>query len=143
MLGIGPIIKSPIMVALFVGLALTACAKKGQLPDNSGDLVNGAAAGSQQDFTVNVGDHVFFETDSSILTPTARSTLDRQAQWLLQYPNYPITIEGHADERGTREYNLALGARRAAATRDYLVGRGVDASRIRTISFGKERPVAV
>jgi peptidoglycan-associated lipoprotein len=70
-------------------------------------------------------------------------TLDKQAEWLAKYPNYSILIEGHADERGTREYNLALGARRATSTRNYLVSRGVPASRLRTISFGKERPVAV
>ncbi|MBL4727586.1 MAG: peptidoglycan-associated lipoprotein Pal, partial [Rhizobiaceae bacterium] len=117
--------------------------KKG-LPDNAGQLgLNGATAGSQQDFTVNVGDRVFFLTDSTSLTQQARSILDRQAQWLVRYPNYPITVEGHADERGTREYNLALGARRAAATRDYLSARGVPRNRIRTISYGKERPVAV
>lgn len=143
MLASNPITRSPIFAALIMGLVLVGCAQK-KLPDNAGQLgLNGATPGSQQDFTVNVGDRVFFETDSSILTPTARQTLDRQAQWLLQYPNYPITIEGHADERGTREYNLALGARRAAATRDYLVGRGVPTTRMRTISFGKERPVAV
>ncbi len=140
-----PIFKSRIAVALFMGLAIAGCAKKDKLPDNAGQLGlnNGATPGSQQDFTVNVGDRVFFETDSSILTPTSRQTLDRQAQWLIQYPQHPITLEGHADERGTREYNLALGARRAAATRDYLVSKGVPSNRIRTISFGKERPVAV
>jgi peptidoglycan-associated lipoprotein len=69
--------------------------------------------------------------------------LDKQAQWLGQYPNYAITVEGHADERGTREYNIALGARRAAATRDYLTSRGVPKNRMKTISYGKERPVAV
>ena len=69
--------------------------------------------------------------------------MDKQSQWLTRYTNYPITIEGHADERGTREYNIALGARRAAATRDYLVARGVPRNRIKTISYGKERPVAV
>ncbi len=78
------------------------------------------------------------------LDPCRRAqTLDRQAQWLAQYPNYAITVEGHADERGTREYNLALGARRAAATKDYLASRGVPAQRMKTISYGKERPVAV
>lgn len=143
MLASNPILRSPFVIALFLGLTLAGCATKNKLPDNSGDLVNGASPGSQQDFTVNVGDRVFFETDSTILTPQARQTLDRQAQWLLQYPTYPITVEGHADERGTREYNLALGARRAAATRDYLTGKGIGANRIRTISFGKERPVAV
>lgn len=140
------ILTSPAMVALAMGLALAGCASKPKLPDNAGGLgigANGATPGSAQDFTVNVGDRVFFETDSSILTPTAMSTLDKQATWLQRYPNYPITVEGHADERGTREYNIALGARRAAATRDYLASRGVPASRMRTISYGKERPVAV
>ncbi len=99
--------------------------------------------GSQQDFTVNVGDRIFFDTDSTSIRADAQATLDRQAQWLAKYPNYGITIEGHADERGTREYNLALGARRAAATRDYLVSRGVPGNRMRTISYGKEKPVAV
>ena len=135
--------KSPAIIALAAGLALAGCAKQ-KLPDNAGGLgLNSATPGSQQDFTVNVGDRVFFETDSSALTSTARATLDKQAQWLAQYTNYPITIEGHADERGTREYNLALGARRAAATRDYLQARGIPSNRIRTISYGKERPVAV
>lgn len=139
------VLKSPAVVALAIGLALAGCASKKPLPDNAGGLgLNGnvATPGSQQDFTVNVGDRVFFQTDSSSLTQTARTTLDKQSQWLIRYTNYPITIEGHADERGTREYNIALGARRAAATRDYLVSRGVPRSRIRTISYGKERPVA-
>ncbi|HEV3185798.1 MAG TPA: peptidoglycan-associated lipoprotein Pal, partial [Xanthobacteraceae bacterium] len=102
-----------------------------------------AAPGSQQDFVVNVGDRVFFETDSSELTTQARGTLDKQAQWLQVYNRYAFTIEGHADERGTREYNIALGARRAQAVRDYLTSRGIDGNRMRTISYGKERPVAV
>jgi peptidoglycan-associated lipoprotein len=150
MLAATSILKSPAFLALAVGLAVAGCAKKEKLPDNSGQLglnnnnLGGAnAPGSPGEFTTQIGDRVFFETDSSILTPTARSTLTRQAQWLLRYPNYPITIEGHADERGTREYNLALGARRAAATRDFLSSQGVPRNRIRTISFGKERPVAV
>ena len=103
-----------------------------------------ATPGSQQDFVVNVGDRVFFDTDSSALSAQARATLDKQAQWLTTYSQYSqFTIEGHADERGTREYNLALGARRAQTVRDYLVSRGIAANRIRTISYGKERPVAV
>ena len=137
-------LKSPAIVAMAIGLALAGCAKKNNLPDNAAGLgLNGAAPGSQQDFTVNVGDRVFFETDSSALTATAQQTLDKQAAWLARYTNYPVTVEGHADERGTREYNIALGARRAAATREYLAARGVPAKRIRTISYGKERPVAV
>tara|TARA_R110002012_G_scaffold77282_14_gene195969 strand:- start:28633 stop:29274 length:642 start_codon:yes stop_codon:yes gene_type:complete len=138
--------RNPAMIALFTALVLTGCAsKKNNLPNNAADLglAGNAAPGTQQDFTVNVGDRIFFDTDSSVVRADAAATLDRQAQWLNQYPNYQITVEGHADERGTREYNLALGARRAAATRQYLATRGVAANRIRTISFGKERPVAV
>ncbi len=127
-------------------MTLAACSRT--TSDDSIALTSGirggqAIAGSSQDFVVNVGDRVFFETDSAELTAQARSTLDRQAQWLNQYPNFAITMEGHADERGTREYNIALGARRATAARDYLMARGVTANRINTISFGKERPVAV
>jgi peptidoglycan-associated lipoprotein len=102
-----------------------------------------ATPGSTQDFAVNVGDRVFFETDSTDLTPTAVAILDRQAQWLARYPRYTILIEGHADERGTREYNFSLGARRSQTVRDYLASRGVSAGRMRTLSYGKERPVAV
>jgi peptidoglycan-associated lipoprotein len=128
--------------ALVAGLALAACASN----PNQGTVGGGAGAaapGSQQDFVVNVGDRVFFESDSSDLTQQARGTLDKQAQWLQQYNRYAFTVEGHADERGTREYNIALGARRAQAVRDYLTSRGIDAHRMRTISYGKERPVAV
>jgi peptidoglycan-associated lipoprotein len=126
-----------IALALTAALALGACAGTNQ------DQAGRAAPGSAQDFVVNVGDRVFFTVDSTELTPQARQTLDRQAAWLRQYARYVVTVEGHADERGTREYNIALGARRAAATRDYLLARGVDAGRMRTISYGKERPVAV
>ena len=120
------------------GLMIAGCAK--QQVDQSGAS---AAPGSQQDFVVNVGDRVFFETDSSELTEQARATLDKQAQWLSNYIRYSFTVEGHADERGTREYNIALGARRAQTVREYLASRGIAASRMRTISYGKERPVAV
>jgi len=125
-------------------LAISACANN---PDQNGAQANAAGMatpGSQQDFVVNVGDRVFFETDSTDLTATSRATLDKQAQWLNNYAQYSqFTIEGHADERGTREYNIALGARRAQAVRDYLASRGVSPARMRTISYGKERPVAV
>ena len=134
-----------IAICLVAGLAVTGCASRKGLPNNAGELglgANGAVPGTSQDFTVNVGDRVFFDTDSSAIRPDAQQTLARQAQWLNQYPQYAITIEGHADERGTREYNIALGARRAAATRDFLVSRGVNQGRIKTISYGKERPVA-
>ncbi|MCV0394138.1 MAG: peptidoglycan-associated lipoprotein Pal [Rhizobiaceae bacterium] len=136
---------NPAMLILALMLAVAGCANK-QTPNTAADLGLGggsATPGSPQDFTVNVGDRIFFDTDSSSIRADAQQTLTRQAQWLGQYPNYQITIEGHADERGTREYNLALGARRAAATRDFLVSRGVPANRMRTISYGKERPVAV
>ena len=120
-------------------LAIAGCAK-----NNDQNLAGGTAApGSQQDFVVNVGDRVFFETDSSELTDQARATLDKQSQWLNNYNRYSFTIEGHADERGTREYNIALGARRAETVRQYLVSRGIGAQRMRTISYGKERPVAL
>jgi peptidoglycan-associated lipoprotein len=139
--------RNPIMLALVMGLALAGCASKKNLPNNAGDLgLNGAGSatpGSAQDFTVNVGDRIFFDTDSTSIRADASQTLDRQAQWLARYPTYAITVEGHADERGTREYNLALGARRAAAAKDYLASRGVPAQRLKTISYGKERPVAV
>lgn len=127
---------------IVAALAVSACASQ-QGDDTQANAGAAATPGSQQDFIVNVGDRVFFETDSTELTPQARTTLDKQAQWLGNYNRYPFTVEGHADERGTREYNIALGARRAQAVRDYLASRGVDASRMRTISYGKERPVAV
>ena len=98
-------------------------------------------AGTQEDLIVNVGDRVFFEFDSSELTVDAQATLDAQAAWLMQYPDTNITVEGHADERGTREYNLALGERRANAAKDYLMTYGVSSDRITVISYGKERPV--
>jgi len=129
--------------AVFVvaALAIAGCAK--EQAEQTG-LVGGAATpGSQQDFVVNVGDRVFFETDSSELTQQARATLDKQSQWLNLYNRYAFTIEGHADERGTREYNIALGARRAQTVREYLVSRGVSGQRMHTISYGKERPVAL
>lgn len=96
--------------------------------------------GSIRDFEQNVGDRVFFDYDSSTLDQSDRDTLARQAAWLNQYPNVVLTIEGHCDERGTREYNLALGARRAAAVREHLVSLGVSAARVETISYGSERP---
>src|SRR6202453_3697612 len=121
-------------------LAIAGCAKNA---DQNGAMAGAAAPGSQQDFVVNVGDRVFFETDSSELTEQSRATLDKQAQWLGNYNRYSFTVEGHADERGTREYNIALGPRRAQAVRAFLASRGIDPSRMRTISYGKERPVAV
>ncbi len=136
---------SNLIVKLFKGMAIiglllfvAACART---PTNNPE--GSGAPGSQQEFLVTIGDRVFFETDSSVITKTGQETLDRQAAWLNRYPNYKIIIEGHADERGTREYNIALGARRAAAVVNYLISRGVSANRISSKSYGKERPVAV
>ena len=129
---------------LVAALAIGACARNPADP-NSAHLANASAAtpGSQQDFVVNVGDRVFFESDSSELTRQSVATLEKQAQWLRAYPQYQFTLEGHADERGTREYNFSLGSRRAQVVRDYLASRGIPTARIRTVSYGKERPVAV
>ena len=130
-------------IAAFLALALAAagCANKPNDPALAG--AGSAPPGSQQDFVVNVGDRVFFESDSTELTSQSIATLEKQAQWLQTYGQYSFIVEGHADERGTREYNIALGARRAQTVRDYLISRGVQAQRMRTISYGKERPVAV
>ena len=125
---------------LAVALSMGACANKSVGTDA---MASTATPGSQQDFVVNVGDRVFFESDQTDLSPQAIATLEKQAQWLQTYNRYTFTIEGHADERGTREYNIALGARRAQSVRSFLASRGIDASRMRTISYGKERPVAV
>ena len=140
--------KRGLSVALFMtaAVALGACAKKPKDAVNgslSGSNSSTAKPGSAQDFVVNVGDRVLFTTDSSSVNADGRVILDRQAQWLNQYGQYTFTIEGHADERGTREYNLALGARRATAVKRYLVSKGVSSGRMKTLSFGKERPVAV
>lgn len=131
-----------IAAALVVALGMAACSSRSAV-DANGAMAGAATPGSQQDFVVNVGDRVFFESDSTDLTPQSIATLDKQAQWLQSYNRYAFTIEGHADERGTREYNIALGARRAQAVRDYLASRGIEPNRMRTISYGKERPVAV
>jgi peptidoglycan-associated lipoprotein len=125
---------------LAVALSMGACANKSI---GSDAMASAAVPGSQQDFVVNVGDRVFFESDQTDLTPQAVATLEKQVQWLQAYPRYTFTIEGHADERGTREYNIALGARRAQSVRTFMASKGIDASRMRTISYGKERPVAV
>jgi peptidoglycan-associated lipoprotein len=130
-------------IALLAALTAAACANKANELGAAGVGGGAAVPGSQQDFVVNVGDRVFFDTDSTELTMQSRATLDKQAQWLATYNRYAFMIEGHADERGTREYNFGLGAKRAEAVRAYLASRGVEPSRMRTISYGKERPVAV
>jgi peptidoglycan-associated lipoprotein len=134
--------------ALVMALGAAACSSNKDVTASTGagaGLGAGGAAtpGTTQDFAVNVGDRVFFESDSTDLSPTAIATLDKQAQWLQRYPRYAVLIEGHADERGTREYNFSLSGRRAQTVRDYLTSRGIGGTRLRTVSYGKERPVAV
>lgn len=129
-----------IMVAM-TGL-VAACASNQTDPNAA--LGGAATPGSIAEFqSASVGDRVFFDTDSSEINAQGQTILDRQAQWLNKYTRYSFTLEGHADERGTREYNFALGARRAEAVKNYLIARGVGANRIRSLSYGKERPVAV
>ena len=135
------VLRAAALVVLVVAVA--ACSRNGPATGVGNLGPGGGAPGSQQEFLVTVGDRVFFETNSSSLTPTAQATLDKQAAWLNRYGNYRILIEGHADERGTREYNIALGARRAAVVVNYLVSKGVNQGRITSKSFGKERPVAI
>jgi peptidoglycan-associated lipoprotein len=135
-----------------IAVSVGACANKGD-KGNGADILGGGMGangkgrggppGSQQDFAQNVGDIVYFSSDATDLTPEAQTTLTTQSKWLQQYAQYTITIEGHADERGTREYNIALGAKRAQSVREFLVRNGINAQRVRTVSFGKERPVAV
>ena len=108
----------------------------------TGTPVGAVTPGSEQDFVVNIGDRVYFDLNMYQIRPEAFARLDAQAQWLQRYPQVTIRIEGNADERGTREYNLALAARRAESVRNYLVDRGIPAGRIDTISYGKERPIA-
>ena len=127
-------------------LLLAACSSTddaANAPPSSSSSAGTIAPGSQEDLVANVGDRVFFDTDKSLLSDEARATLQRQAAWMQLYPNLTFTLEGHADERGTREYNLALGGRRANSAQDYLVSLGVDAGRLNTVSYGKERPVCL
>ena len=134
-----------VALAAAAGLLLASCEKNAPAP---GLGAGGAAAenfspGSVAEFSNKVGDTVHFQTDSPELTPEGRQIVMGQGVWLRQYANYPVTIEGHADERGTREYNIALGAKRAETVKRFLVSQGVDPRRLHTISYGKERPVAV
>jgi peptidoglycan-associated lipoprotein len=137
-------------LSLIAGLLLLAACS--QNPSNTGNAnANGAAGagvgtvvpGSAQDFQQNVGDRVFFDLDKSVIKPEGQQILQRQAEWLRRYPNVTATVEGHCDERGTREYNLALGERRATAVQRALIALGVQANRIRTVSYGKERPAVL
>ena len=152
------LVRSAVMVALVASVA--ACAQKPpppapvtstpQAPYSPSPQAyqppppppsSGPVPGSTQDFVINAGDRVYFDTDQYNVRPDGRQTLDRQAQWLSRYTRVAVRVEGNCDERGTREYNFALGARRADAVKTYLVGRGVDPSRITTISYGKEKPL--
>lgn len=141
--------KSPYAGLRFVAVAaaflmVAACsstdATSSATPSSSTSTVT---PGTQQDLVTNVGDRVFFDTDQSSLKDEGKAIMQRQAAWMKLYPNLTFTIEGHADERGTREYNLALGGRRAAVVKDYLASLGVDGSRLNTVSYGKERPVCL
>jgi peptidoglycan-associated lipoprotein len=138
--GVGRAFKFAGVVAM--ALVLAACSRQAQ-PRQYGLGGEGPVTpGSERDFAVNVGDTVHFQVDSAALSGEAQGILRNQAHWLNQYPQYTITVQGHADERGTREYNLALGARRAMSVRSFLASQGVNAARMRTISYGKERPIA-
>jgi peptidoglycan-associated lipoprotein len=133
------------IVSLCAALALLSACETAP-KDQGGSNIGGQGTirpGSQEDLVVNVGDRVFYGFNRYDLTPEARATLDRQAAWLKQYPNVTVTVEGHADERGTREYNLALGERRANSAKNYLVAQGTNPSRVKTISYGKERPAVL
>lgn len=139
-----------LVLGLAIALALGACSKKNAANLDAGldagdSGLSGSeaqVAGSAADFSTNVGDRVFFAVDQTALSEEARGTLSRQAQWLQQYPEVAIQVEGHADERGTREYNISLSARRATAVRNFLISQGISAERISSIAYGKERPSA-
>ena len=133
-----------VLAAASMALLLASCEKNAPAAGfGVGGGAGNFAPGSVAEFNNRVGDTVRFETDSPELTPEGRSVVSGQAVWLRQYANYPVSIEGHADERGTREYNIALGAKRAETVRNFLASQGVDPRRLRTMSYGKERPVAV
>ena len=142
------------LLSLFAAaLLVAACETAPQdsaVQDSGGAIVapttttgGGPSPGSQEDLLLNVGDRVFFAFDRSDLNDNSQATLQKLAAWLTTYPNVTLTIEGHCDERGTREYNLALGERRADAARDYLVALGINGGRLTTISYGKERPAVL
>ena len=139
-----------LFMLIVAGLFLASCAatkteQGGDVDAASASSSSGGeiTAGTQEDLIVNVGDRVFFEFDSSELTIDAQATLDAQAAWLMQYPDTNITVEGHADERGTREYNLALGDKRAFSVYSYLAQAGIDTNRMEYVSWGKERPEVI
>ncbi|RVT97617.1 peptidoglycan-associated lipoprotein Pal [Rhodovarius crocodyli] len=139
---------SKLLTALAAASLLVACSSDPETAATGGGGAGGPTAssirpGSQEDLRANVGDRIFFETDRSTVAADQRPVLERQARWLAQYSSVQVTMEGHADERGTREYNLALGQRRANSARDVLVASGVASTRIQVISYGKDRPEAL
>jgi peptidoglycan-associated lipoprotein len=134
-----------LLTALLAVSLLSACSKNDENANASGAGGGSGTAtpGSQEDLVQNVGDRIFYDLDSSTISADARATLDKQAAWLAKYPQVQVQVAGNCDERGTTEYNLALGQRRANNARDYLVAHGVNSSRISVISFGKDRPSAL
>jgi len=123
---------------------LAACASQEQASTGTGGaMTSGPVPGSQEDLVANVGDRIFFDFDQSAVRPDGRDTLDRQAAWLAKYPSVNVQVAGNTDERGTAEYNLALGQRRANAAANYLRAKGVSSARMTTVSYGKERPTAL
>ncbi len=139
-------------ILLVAAMAVTACTNPGRFDNNGaggagadGQMVPGSASDPRSPayFQQIVGDRVFFAVDQSTISADAREVLAKQAAWLMENPEYTAIIEGHADEQGTREYNLALGARRASAVQSFLVEQGVAANRLRTVSYGKERPIEI
>ena len=142
-----------VVLVLACALALGACSKKNSTAglDGAGGLGDGSSLagsaaqipGSPEDFQANIGDRIFFQADQVTLTAEAEDTLRKQAAWLQQYDGVTIQVEGHADERGTREYNISLSARRATTVRTFLISQGVSAKRVASIAYGKERPAAV
>ncbi|MCW3477410.1 peptidoglycan-associated lipoprotein Pal [Limobrevibacterium gyesilva] len=133
------------ILGAFAAVALLAACSNTETPTPtpSAPVTAGPVPGSQEDLVANVGDRVFYDFDKSALKPDGKATLDRQAAWLAKWAQNNVQVAGNADERGTEEYNLALGQRRANAARDYLVAKGVSSGRITTISYGKDRPVAL
>ncbi len=134
---------APLALLLLLGACANKTADASATTGSGSSVSQGPGPGSQDDLANNVGDKVFYATDSSSLSGDARSTLDRQAAWLGRYPQVQVQMGGNCDERGTTEYNLALGQRRAGAARDYLVAHGVSSARVTAVSYGKERPIAV
>ena len=134
------VFRAGVVILGLLGVAACSSSDRGMGP---AALNHHAIPGTESDFVVNVGDRVFFATDVASLSDEAREVLHHQAEWLKRYPRIAVQINGHADERGTREYNLALSAKRATTVRDFLIAQGVAPTRLSTIAYGKERPVAL